>query len=534
MYSITLLSSICIAVASALTIIPAHGAGNATWPYQKYQTANYTPPWLKFDGRAPANGKHLFIAPDGATAFQAAPTILDLTNGELIWSGPKGHAFAFGVQEYDGQDVLVYWNGTAFPEPVGRGNGAVHILDNHYEEIAVVTLAGNFLELTPGASYESNIDLHEIYITADGTLLVTANNVTQTDLTSVGGPEDGWIVDCQIYEIDIATNEVLFSWSSLDHLADLPLTASFYPLKSEGYDGSVQSKAWGYFHINSVAPFQAGYIISSRYLCSAIAIGADGCVKWRIQGRDGGDFTLGNGTNFCYQHDIRILPVRPRENESFVLHMHDNSNCPIDNGTIASSGLVLNVHPATRSVKLSHRLWDPSKPIYANAQGNFEPMLEGSFAGHGWIPVAEEFSSSGRRLSTIQYGAAVARPGGGYSSGERGTLSYRASKQAWIGRPLTAPDIVARSDSNGTTVWVSWNGATEVVGWEIYGGPAMTNLTLLSAVSKRGFETRVRVPRVTYVQVTALLKPWIEDPSTDACGYGDDAGTDVIRVLDNA
>ncbi|KAK6430462.1 hypothetical protein LTR95_013386 [Oleoguttula sp. CCFEE 5521] len=530
MHPVSILLGISIATASAVTIIPAHAAGNATWPYQKYQTVNYTPPWLKFDGRAPAYGKHLFIAPDGATAFQAAPTILDLANGELIWNGPKGHAFAFGVQQYDGQDVLVYWNGTSFPEPVGRGNGAIHILNRHYEEIAVVTLAGNFVELTPGASYESNIDLHEIYITANDTLLVTANNVTRADLTSVGGSEDGWIVDCQIYEIDIATNGILFSWSSLDHLHELPLTASLYHLGSEGYNGTTQSKAWGYFHINSVAPFQDGYIISSRYLCSAIAIGADGCVKWRIQGRDGADFTLGNGTNFCYQHDIRTLPVRPRGNESFVLHMHDNSNCPIDNGTVASSGLVLNVHPATRSVELSQRLRDPSKPIYAIAQGNFEPMLEGSFAGHGWIPVAEEFSSSGRRRSTIQYGAAVARPGGGYLSGERGTLSYRAFKQAWTGCPLTRPDVVARKEGNATVVYVSWNGATEVLGWEVYGGTAEGNLAHMSTVAKRGFESKIRIPTVSYVQVTALLKPWVEDPSTDACGYGDEIQTVVIRV----
>lgn len=112
-----------------------------------------------------------------------------------------------------------------------------------------MTLPGNFLELEPGITYPSNIDLHELQITANGSLLVTANNVTQADLTSVGGPKHGWVVDCLVYEIDIATNEVLFKWSSLDHLDQLPFSDSLYPLGSEGFNGKNQSLAWGYVSV---------------------------------------------------------------------------------------------------------------------------------------------------------------------------------------------------------------------------------------------------------------------------------------------
>lgn len=84
-------------------------------------------------------------------------------------------------------------DGTVFPEPVGRGNGAVYLLDNTYSTVATVTLSGIFNELTPGATFPSNIDLHEVNITPRGTVLVTANNVTNTDLTSVGGPKNGWV-----------------------------------------------------------------------------------------------------------------------------------------------------------------------------------------------------------------------------------------------------------------------------------------------------------------------------------------------------
>ena len=43
-----------------------------------------------------------------------------------------------------------------------------------------------------GDEFPSYIDSHEDQITEDGTMLVTAVNITQTDLSSVGGAE-GWL-----------------------------------------------------------------------------------------------------------------------------------------------------------------------------------------------------------------------------------------------------------------------------------------------------------------------------------------------------
>ena len=133
---------------------------------------------------------------------------------------------------------------TLFPEPIGRGNGLIYLYNNNYEPIYNVTLPGNFLELEPGAKYPSNIDVHELLITQNGSIIVTANNVTQADLTSVGGPSNGWVVEGLVYEIDIATNEVLFRWGSLDHLADIPFSASLYTLGTEGFTGANQSLAF--------------------------------------------------------------------------------------------------------------------------------------------------------------------------------------------------------------------------------------------------------------------------------------------------
>ncbi|KAF2723688.1 hypothetical protein K431DRAFT_282784 [Polychaeton citri CBS 116435] len=483
---------------------------------------------------------------------------MDPSNGGLVWNGPETHAFSFGVQQYQGEPVLVYWNGSVFPEPLGRGNGAVYLLNKQYEQVAAVTLPGNFLELPPGEKYASNIDLHEIYLTEKGSVIITANNVTQFDLMSVGGVVDGWIVDALFYEIDIATNDVLFSWSSLDHVDVLPLTDSVYPLGSEGYDGHNQSTAWGYFHINAASPYNDGYILSSRFLCSAIAIGRDGSVKWRLAGRDslGGDFSLGEGADFCYQHHIRAYE---NGEDSITLHLHDNANSPIENNTIPTSGKSLHADLQSKHVTLNQRYSNESAKVFATAQGSFQQLANGNVVtGHGWIPVASEFAVDGTPLNTWQYGANP-RNGNDYISAQKTTLSYRSFKQQWVGCPTTKPAIVTeRQDDGSVAVYISWNGATEVYGWVVLAGISATELQYVAHEEKTGFETKIVIENAAFVQARSVTKPsnsnspggyeengrhrpWTYwqglhnshlDPNAIAhsCGGGTDAESDVVTV----
>lgn len=519
---------------------------NSTWPVQTYQSANFTPPKLKithspaFHHQHHQPGKHeeyIFIAPGGTPSANpfVGPLIMNPSDGELVWNGPHLFSFNFGVQTYKNEPVLVSWNGSRFPEPVGRGNGYVYLWDKHYEEIAKVTLPGNFAELTPGQRFESNIDLHELFITEWNTLLVTGNNVTQTDLSSVGGKKDGWVVEAQAYEIDIATNEVLFSWKSLEHLDAIPLNASLYPLGSEGYDGHNQSLAWGYFYINTMSPNgKDGYILSSRYTCSAIAIDKKtGNVEWILQGRRGGslnEFELGEGVDFCYQHHVRVAEQQFNHETGkcshITLQMHDNHNAPLDNDTVPSSGKVIDVDLSSRTATLRTRYLNPSSPIFPTAQGSFQRLPNNNvFEGHGYVPILEEFSPNGTILTTFQFGHAVPRPGGGFLTSEGAvTLSYRSFKQPWIGCPRTKPDVVAKSigpkeAAHGTEVFISWNGATEVEAWEVHGG--IETVSYMQTVEKRGFETRVNLSSVEFVRVKPVLKR----------GAPKDCGQDVMSDL---
>lgn len=553
--------SIATSVHGSGSIVPADLSKNISWPYHTYQTVNFNPPVVAISGE-PSPDAHLFFAPNGNTAHQKSPIITSAT-GELIWNGPLSNAFGFGPQKFRGEDVLVYWNGTSFPEPVGRGHGRIHILNRHYEEIANVSLPGNFVDLVEGQEFESNLDLHEMYLTEKGTILALGNNVTRMDLRSVGGEEEGWVVEAQVYEIDVETNEILFCWKSLDHLDELPLSASVYPLGSEGYDGSAQSKAWGYFHINSVAPLGDGYILSSRYLSSAIALDRSGNVLWRVQGIDGNGFTLGPDADFRYQHYIRAIEQTSNPDHIITISMHDNHNCPIDNNTVPASGKFLHIDLQTKHVSLlpNHpRFLNSSGPIFPTSQGSFERVggrltpnttflhnndqTETNYlACHGGIPVLEEFSPQGQILATYQVGYATKRPGGGFFTVGRDTISYRGFKQTWVGCPKSRPKVVVEVSNGGggyemkqkqkmkmknekkttTKVYVSWNGATEVEGWEVFGGMERGDVKrYLKTVENGGFETVVELEEedVKFVKLRAVLKKDSQSSSSSSSSYG--------------
>lgn len=76
----------------------------------------------------------------------------------------------------------------------------------------------------------AQIQCHQAYVTDRGSLIVSAYNATPADLASVGGPTDGWVLDSMFYEIDIKTQEILFSWSALN--AGIPVNAT--KLTAEG------------------------------------------------------------------------------------------------------------------------------------------------------------------------------------------------------------------------------------------------------------------------------------------------------------
>lgn len=247
------------------------------WPWQTYRSEPaLQPPSLKITQTGDIAEGHLFFDQSGSGGHNYSVFIMDNDN-ELIWEGEYGDISAYRAQTLDGEPVITYFTGISMSEPYGFGYGAIFIFDQTYKNIYNVTLPQNKdgLNLQTFTGWDSSgladgswIDMHEDLITPEGTMFIPAINVTSTDLTSVGGPVEGWIADSLFFEIDIKTNEILFQWSHLDHLDEIPLvdSAAVYPLEDLGTN---QTYPWGPFHINSVERFaDGGFLVSSRYYCS--------------------------------------------------------------------------------------------------------------------------------------------------------------------------------------------------------------------------------------------------------------------------
>ncbi|KAL4794556.1 ASST-domain-containing protein [Aspergillus venezuelensis] len=484
-----------LTAASTSTQIPLASASvpSSPWPTHSFRTTNATAPILnttKFGQTAPG---YIFIAP--STQTSGSPAIYT-DEGDLVWLGPEGKTYAYQPQMLNGEPVLTFWEGHNVK---GFGYGHIIILDSSYQEIHRVTLPGTHDErfvTATNESFPSYIDIHESAITEEETILVTAVNVTQTDLTPVGGKKDGWVQDGLVYEIDIATNEILFSWSAVEHQKQLSLNYVEFPL---GEKGANKSAPYEYPHLNSVSKYGDQYLVSSRYMCSIFLLDRDGEIVWLFHGQKGDSYILPNNSTskFCYQHDARIHShTNPGKlNESIILSLHNNDNAENTGLPHLTTNLIFNLHPATRSATLLSRTFDRQDPISAISQGNYQSISSNEtaighwFVGQGAIPKVEEFDQHEKLVMRGWFGGKI----------ENATTydwsSYRAFRAPWTGRPKGGPDVVACKSDNGQglDVYVSWNGATDVKGWRVLGVEGQGMRSLKDMSKKAGFETKIAI-----------------------------------------
>lgn len=256
-------------------------SGDALWPLQTYKSSSIQTPFMNVTKMGQTEQGLLFISPHDLLRTTGHPTIYS-DDGQLVWQGVQGNYSALQPQILNGEQVMAYWSGYLGK---GFGFGHISILNSSYDEIHRVTLdcrEQNFVTVFDPISLDSCIDIHESQFTDRGTVLVTAVNVTQADLSSVGGPENGWIQDGLVYEIDIATNEILFRWSAHEHIDQVPMSDARAPLAGSSGSGVNKTDPWGYPHLNSVAKYGDDYLVSSRYMCSIFFIAPNGTVIWQL------------------------------------------------------------------------------------------------------------------------------------------------------------------------------------------------------------------------------------------------------------
>lgn len=265
---------------------------STNWPSQNYVSTNVTPSYLEINATGePLEPGLIFYTPTAGVNAKAFISrlgpVISTDTGDLVWAGPiSGDASNFKVQSLYGEPVLSFWEGTGAAASgllAGHGYGQVNIYNTSYDQIATVCPKLNITK-PPGQNSDCDADVHESYITDYGTILLTAYNVTNADLTSIGGPKNGYVYDTLAFEVDIRTGDVLFSWSPLQHVS---LNNSKYPLSGAG---NSTANAYDFFHINAIFPFEGGFLINSRHTWSTYFVDRSGNIVWQIQGSTGGDF----------------------------------------------------------------------------------------------------------------------------------------------------------------------------------------------------------------------------------------------------
>ncbi|KAE8354490.1 ASST-domain-containing protein [Aspergillus coremiiformis] len=478
-----------LAAISTLTFLSLGAlAQDDHWPYMTLLTAPFTPPQLEVKKTGLTDPGYIFIGPRGNQPSGVAALIYD-DDGNLVYQGPPDVSANFKVQRVFNQNVVTFWAGEMMF--LGFGYGTVHILDNTYTEIYTVVLTGNFIS-PDGLPRDSYIDLHESHVTKRNTLLVTAYNVTQFDLTPIGGGVDQYMLDSLFFEIDIATNEIVYSWSALEHIQEIPLEQSKQDLVDEY--GTLEMP-WDGYHINSVELVDEGYIISLRHYWSSYYIHTNGTVMWRLSGEKGvGDFEIDDDAVFSWQHDIR---VRNQTNDGMIMDLFNNANRPLET-TAPTTGLSLAVDLVNRKVTTLRSLNDEDDVIHAISQGNYQLMSEQTnhvFMSYGSTSKVKEFDANNNVVLTAQFGD------------EGAVASYRGYKCQWKATPAWKPAVVVERNLNSATVLMSWNGATEYDNWAIYTASSLesTDHTFITSVKRTGFETAADVHnlRSPYFQVVA-------------------------------
>jgi hypothetical protein len=413
----------------------------------------------------------IFVAPKaapGATApaGQQGPEIVD-NEGRPIWFQPVDAPYSatdFRVQQYRGQSVLTYDVGQSTGGP-GHSEGTDVILDRHYHQIATVE-AGNGLKA----------DQHEFVLTPQGTALITIYNQVPYDLSSVGGPANGSVLDGVVEEVDVATGKVLFEWHSLDHV---PLTDSHQPVPTDA------STPYDYFHVNAVNLDNDGnLLISARHTWTVYKVDRhSGDVIWRLGGKES-DFQLGPGVEFSWQHNA--LPEGPN-----TIRIFDNAS----SGTpVLPHSRIIRVHLdlKAKTASLVSSIEHPDG-LSAGSQGNSQLLPGGHlFVGWGQLGRFSEFDSAGNLLWDGSVPA-------GYDT-------YRAYRSPWVGEPDSDPTAEAASSGWGdVSVKAIWNGATEVDRWLVLAGSRPWSLHPVESAPWDGLSTAIDThTHSPYVEVVAL------------------------------
>jgi EmrB/QacA subfamily drug resistance transporter len=390
---------------------------------------------------------------------QSGPLILD-DKLQPVWFQPvpeKLVASNLSLQTYEGKPALAWWQGVV-TSTGSTESGEDVVVNQHYQTVARIR-----------GKYGWKLTLHAIDISGVD-IWVTANKNIAKNLSSYGGAYNGAMIDSAVQEYNLKTGKLLFSWDALDHI---PLGDSRATVPTNGFP-------WDAYHVNAIDLTSTGsFLVSMRNTWAAYMVNIKtGQIEWTLGGRHS-SFKFGRGAEFQWQHDVALAP-------GSTVTVFDDHCCQLTGGgtsvppTGPSRGLVLKLDPGTHVATLEAQ-YGNREGFKSEYMGDTQPLANSNtFVGWGSAPYFTEYSATGKLLLEAEF------PGS--------DLSYRTMVEPWVGLPLTSPAAAARASDGKTTVYASWNGATQVVSWRVLAGPGASRMTVVARAAKSGFETAIPVP----------------------------------------
>ncbi|KAJ5665886.1 uncharacterized protein N7477_008334 [Penicillium maclennaniae] len=415
---------------------------------------------------------YLHIEPDGQSSlyeqYQTGPHIYD-EDGTLIWTGTMQfeNRNVFDFKAINCFDNKTYISMILQYSYDGRERGYGMILNEKYETYRKLPLRKDL----------GVFDIHEFKVREDGkSALVTVYLSEEISLAEFGRPDEKTFLETGGFaEIDTTTAEVIYDWRSYDQIP-LSETIHYHPdSRPEGPPG------WDYVHINSVDKNDAGdYLISMRFTNTLYMVsGLDGKIMWRLNGVNGGDFD--SDFIFSKQHDAKFQESSGTRH--VISFMNNASDEEFQEETI-SAAMIVEVETGTtpmtaRVVKRYDRPDGDLTRLRGNAQVLPNKNMFVCWSQGGYI---SEHSPEGDLLMSARFTSSR-------------FSNYRAYKFEFTGRPAIPPDLVSSvwgSDETNlvTTIWVSWNGATDVASYNFYAQASQFDAPVfIGNISKTGFES---------------------------------------------
>ncbi|KAI0395967.1 Arylsulfotransferase-domain-containing protein [Xylariaceae sp. FL0594] len=451
-----------------------HGRYGAN-PHQRYHSTDVSSPLLlvnQWDANRTDDAQFIFLTlASPVNEGTVGPVIYRAADLSLVYSNPRWSGVHDAhVARFNDADYLVF---LAQSRTVSRKSVTTDCLmyDSTY------TLAYNVS--SPGPS-SASMGIHECQLSSGGSAVVVLIERIPFDLSSVGGPANGEVLDNIVQEIDVATGNLVWMWRASDH----------YDLSESYYEYTSGPGPYDYIHINSAAKVSDGnFLVSARHTHSVTLVDQkSGKRIWTLGGKNSSFADRSNevATDFAWQHHARFTD--PAQRQLTIFDNHGNTSVI---GCVAncSRGKHVELDYQRQTARLVHEFYHPER-LASGFKGSYQTLDNGNVVlGWGANPTFTEHTPDGECVLDVQFDAW--RPDEGYPA------NYRAFKMNWTGMPDWDPQIAAvvAGDDGRVKIYVSWNGATEVATWELLGGNSI-NGTFGSTITvpRKGFETEIPVP----------------------------------------